>query len=254
MEGAIKRMSRSELWQFVQDGESARSGAARAPTIGVGGNSLQGTSIVAPLLANSEHSANSGNSLIKPAVDGAGIGGFFNQALACWDMGENFRTGLRKKDGGVPEMRILNGLRVLSMGWVVLGHTYLYMNSMAGGGVANQAFDETIQARLPTIMISNGQFSVDTFFVLSGFLGAYVGLRKLSAMDKAGKKVPSPPALAFAAFVDRWLRLTPLYFFMLMVYMFLIPHVLTGPAATWNAATQMDDYVRYQPHPPASVS
>jgi peptidoglycan/LPS O-acetylase OafA/YrhL len=74
------------------------------------------------------------------------------------------------------------------MGWVVLGHTYLYMNSMAGGGVANQAFDETIQARLATILISNGQFSVDTFFVLSGFLGAYVGLRKLAAMDRVRKK------------------------------------------------------------------
>ena len=77
---------------------------------------------------------------------------------------------------------------MLSMGWVVLGHTYLYMNSMAGGGVANQAFDETIQARLATILISNGQFSVDTFFVLSGFLGAYVGLRKLAAMDRVRKK------------------------------------------------------------------
>lgn len=248
VEAAIKRMSRSELWQFVQDGESARSSAASAPTIGVGGNSLQGTSIAAPLLVSSQRTANGSNSsatgLVKPEADSLGIGGFFHKVLACWDMGENFRTGLRKKDGGVPEMRILNGLRVLSMGWVVLGHTYLYMNSMAGGGVANQAFDETIQARLPTIMISNGQFSVDTFFVLSGFLGAYVGLRKLSAMDKAGRKVPSPPALAFSAFVDRWLRLTPLYFFMLMVYMFLIPHVLTGPAATWDAATQMDDYVR----------
>jgi peptidoglycan/LPS O-acetylase OafA/YrhL len=81
------------------------------------------------------------------------------------------------------------------MGWVVLGHTYLYMNSMAGGGVANQAFDETIQARLATILISNGQFSVDTFFVLSGFLGAYVGLRKLAAMDRVRKNAFLTPAL-----------------------------------------------------------
>ena len=138
-------------------------------------------------------------------------------------------------------MRVLNGLRVLSMGWVVLGHTYLMMPE---GGLSNGFFSASVRARLPTIIIANGQFSVDTFFVLSGFLGAYVGLRKLGAMDKAGKKVPSAPALAFSAFVDRWLRLTPLYFFMLMVYMFLIPHVLTGPAATWDAATQMDDYVR----------
>ena len=226
--------------------------------VGVGGNSLQGTTLVAPLIPQTEVSIEAETSnaaaLLKAPSAGGGVCGFFHECLACWDMGGNFRTGLCKKDGGVPEMRILNGLRVLSMGWVVLGHTYLYMNSMADGGVANEAFDLTIQARLATVMISNGQFSVDTFFVLSGFLGAYVGLRKLGSIERAGKKIPSAPVLAFSAFLDRWLRLTPLYFFMLMVYMFLIPHVLTGPAATWDAATQMDDYVRYQPHPPASVS
>ena len=91
-------------------------------------------------------------------------------------------------------------------------------------------------------MISNGQFSVDTFFVLSGFLGAYVGLRKLGSYDKAGKKPPSVFGVAFSALLDRYLRLTPLYLFMLMCYMFLLPHMLTGPAATWDRSTEMDDY------------
>ena len=80
--------------------------------------------------------------------------------------------------------------------------------------------------------ISDGQFSVDTFFVLSGFLGAYVGLRKLAAADRAGHR-SSPMGVAFTFLLERYLRLTPLYLFMLLVYMFLIPHVMTGPMATW---------------------
>ena len=262
MEATIKRMTRTELWQFVQDGESAAtptstSTAAPNAAAGTAGNSLQGAALAVPLMSDQLNESVGGSTgtstgggsskpLMKPpSASSSAVGdgsSFLYRALLCWDMGGNFRTGLCKQDGGVPEMRILNGLRVLSMGWVVLGHTYLYMNQMAGGGVANEGFDETVQARLPTILISNGQFSVDTFFVLSGFLGAYVGLRKLNAMDKAGKKVPAAPALALTAFIDRWLRLTPLYFFMLMIYMFLIPHLLTGPAATWDAATEMDDY------------
>ena len=44
--------------------------------------------------------------------------------VACWDCGANWSGVLFKVDGGIPEMRVLNGIRVLSMGWVVLGHTY----------------------------------------------------------------------------------------------------------------------------------
>ena len=102
------------------------------------------------------------------------------------------------------------------------------------------------------MLLPFGQFSVDTFFVsrhdiadrsglhssksasnmvadkvLSGFLGAYVGLRKLSAMDKKGQKIPSPPVVAFSFFVERYLRLTPVYLFVLMFYMYLLPFVIT---------------------------
>ena len=135
------------------------------------------------------------------------------------------------------------------MGWVVLCHGYLYMQS--SGSVKNMAYTMTVQRRLISMLLPFGQFSVDTFFVsrhdiadiwvaffqecqqyrcgqvLSGFLGAYVGLRKLSAMDKKGQKIPSPPVVAFSFFVERYLRLTPVYLFVLMFYMYLLPFVIT---------------------------
>ena len=111
----IMRMSRSELWQFVKDGENARVGAsASAPT--TGSTSLQGATLVAPLLPGGRNEAETYSaSLVKPPTNGGGLWSFLYQCLTCWDMGGNFRTGLCKKDGGVPEMRILNGLRVLSI-------------------------------------------------------------------------------------------------------------------------------------------
>ena len=110
------------------------------------------------------------------------------------------------------------------MGWVVLCHGYMYMQS---SGVKNMAYTMTVQRRLISMLLPFGQFSVDTFFVLSGFLGAYVGLRKLGAMDKKGQKIPSPPVVAFSFFVERYLRLTPVYLFVLMFYMYLLPFVIT---------------------------
>ena len=114
-DAAIKRMSLAELWAFVQDGEAAGGTAAPAT-----GNNLQGATLAAPLLSKPGAAA--------PKAATGGVLGFCYSCLTCFDMGENFRKGLMKRDGGVPEMRVLNGLRVLSMGWVVLGHTFLYMN------------------------------------------------------------------------------------------------------------------------------
>ena len=156
---------------------------------------------------------------------------FLLRLISCWDLGENWKTGLMKKDGGVPEMRVLNGLRVLSMGWVVLCHGYLYQFS--GGDVQNQAYAEfDVSRRFLSTLLPNGNFSVDTFFVLSGYLGAYVGLRKLSSMDRAGKKQPNPFVLAGNYVLERYLRLTPAYLFVLMFYMYVLPHLITGPRSS----------------------
>eukprot|EP01051_Picozoa_sp_SAG22_P017407 SAG22_NODE_2679_length_2314_cov_1.732280_3_plen_446_part_01 len=110
--------------------------------------------------------------------------------------------------------------RVIAILFVVLGHTYQSMLF----GVDNQIYAElTVQPRLASQMITGGQLGVDTFFFLSGFLSSHVGLKKLRGR--------SPPVLktVVMSVVDRWLRLTPLYFAVLMIWMYLLPKLSVAP-------------------------
>jgi peptidoglycan/LPS O-acetylase OafA/YrhL len=47
-----------------------------------------------------------------------------------------------------------------------------------------------------------------------------------------GKKQPNPVALFFTYVLERWLRLTPAYAFVLVFYMYVIPRIMTGPQAS----------------------
>ena len=67
--------------------------------------------------------------------------------------------------------------------------------------------------------------TVDTFFFLSGFLAAYIGLKKLPSNAN--------PLKVFAGYMwERWIRLTPAYLFILMFYIHLLPFLAVGPDAS----------------------
>jgi hypothetical protein len=161
----VRAMAELEQWNFVLATEAAEEGTDQP--VGGSTGSIQGASLSVPLMSDTTRPTLEPLSLSK-ARDPASFCGDF---VACWDLGKNWRTGLMKQDGGVPEMRVLNGLRVLSMGWVVLCHGFLYQEIDAG--VQNQAFVQVdVARRFISTLLPNGNFSVDTFFVLSGYLGS----------------------------------------------------------------------------------
>ena len=73
-------------------------------------------------------------------------------------------------------------------------------------------------------VILSAEFSVDSFFFMSGFLATYIGLKKLGA-----KGAMTPIKMAPFMYLDRFLRLTPCYFFIVFVYTYVSPLVGTGP-------------------------
>jgi len=108
----------------------------------------------------------------------------------------------------------LNGLRVLSMAWIILGHTFLMPTGISGYSnyenvVKNPLNSDVAENTYGFSLILSAQSGVDTFFFLSGFLLSYLTLKELR-----GGKVK-----LWAAIVLRYVRLTPsLAFVMLLFY------------------------------------
>ncbi|XP_061188669.1 nose resistant to fluoxetine protein 6-like [Saccostrea echinata] len=112
----------------------------------------------------------------------------------------------------------LNGIRFLSISWVVLGHTYAFVlsNSSNGG-----PFVKDMLRRWTFQVIANALVAVDTFFALSGLLLAYLTLKE---MDKKRGK------MNWAMFYfHRFWRLTPAYMLILMTEATLSPYLSNGP-------------------------
>eukprot|EP00467_Chlorarachnion_reptans_P007371 CAMPEP_0114500216 /NCGR_PEP_ID=MMETSP0109-20121206/7841_1 /TAXON_ID=29199 /ORGANISM="Chlorarachnion reptans, Strain CCCM449" /LENGTH=852 /DNA_ID=CAMNT_0001677853 /DNA_START=92 /DNA_END=2650 /DNA_ORIENTATION=- len=140
---------------------------------------------------------------------------------------------LRKTTG----TEAMDGCRVFSMMWVIFGHTLLWPITNRGTvGYTNindlVAFDGNKDALLATWwgqVIPSAEFSVDTFFMMSGFLAAFVSLKKLR-----GKTPSDVLASAPVLYLHRWLRITPIYMLVIWTYTFIIPLTMKGPNLNMN--------------------
>ena len=84
---------------------------------------------------------------------------------------------------------VFDGVRVLSLSLVVLGHAFFFPLTISG--YANQALDAgTLYKELGKVsmqVIPSAEFAVDTFFVLSGALGGlFVTKAFKSALERKG--------------------------------------------------------------------
>ncbi|XP_020892990.1 nose resistant to fluoxetine protein 6 isoform X2 [Exaiptasia diaphana] len=113
----------------------------------------------------------------------------------------------------------INGMRVLSILWVVLGHTFLWQ--LISGLNSNILEEFTILQRFSFQAISNANLSVDSFFFLSGLLVAYLSFRQ---MDKTKGSLN-----LFKFYFHRFWRLTPVYMFLLLFYDQMLSFLGEGP-------------------------
>jgi peptidoglycan/LPS O-acetylase OafA/YrhL len=99
-------------------------------------------------------------------------------------------------------LAVLNGVRVLSIGWVILGHVYAYR--VGSSPIAN-IFDIPDIIDKPKFAIVYGAFyAVDTFFWLGGFLVAYLLIKEIKAKGRLNW---------FMVYFHRFWRLVPLFMF-----------------------------------------
>lgn len=88
--------------------------------------------------------------------------GFFLNVLLAFSAISNGNNILNINTGSKDVISCLHGLRVLSIGWIILVHTYLQVF-----GVGRNKYVRTITERnFMYQTIANGTFSVDTFFFI----------------------------------------------------------------------------------------
>ncbi|XP_070534771.1 nose resistant to fluoxetine protein 6-like [Ptychodera flava] len=121
----------------------------------------------------------------------------------------------------------LNGIRVLSMFWLILYHTWLFLGSSWSYLDNPRYVTEEVRRRLATQALVAGDLGVEAFLVLSGLLVTYLTLRQI---DRNG----GPLRVNWGLFyLHRYWRLTPVYAFCLMMYTTLTLHM--GNGVWWNS-------------------
>jgi peptidoglycan/LPS O-acetylase OafA/YrhL len=128
----------------------------------------------------------------------------------------NPTTSLSTDDG---TLHAIHGIRFLSMSWVILGHTWLYI----GGKTSNILDVINFVKRFTFQAIVNATVSVDTFFLLSGTLLSYLLLREI-------KRCNGPSNISWFKFiVHRYLRLSPIYMILAVLLLVLYRYMGSGP-------------------------
>ena len=125
-------------------------------------------------------------------------------------------------------IRCLNGIRTMSMFWVILCHAYLF--ALPSFTNVNAVLTE-VGPRFSFQPVANGYFSVDSFFVLSGFLVMYLSLRELSRTRKTTRGYIF---FLIKFYIHRVLRITPTLFIVLVSIWQLLPLIADGPM--WRQA------------------
>ncbi|XP_038070357.1 nose resistant to fluoxetine protein 6-like isoform X2 [Patiria miniata] len=152
--------------------------------------------------------------------------------LLCFAVTRNLSKLLdtQQKDTSIGS---LNGIRVISMSWVILGHTLFF--SISTGATQNILVVLEWLQSFGFQAISNAFFAVDSFFFLSGFLVSFLTLSRMQEMRSA-------KAWAWFYFHRYW-RLTPVLGLTILVWMYIQPFFGDGPL--WYTSTAKPSCEKY---------
>ncbi|KAH3764808.1 transmembrane protein NRF-6 [Pelomyxa schiedti] len=140
----------------------------------------------------------------------------------CWSATANFNRLITIPER-ISSTDVLNGIRVISIVWIIMGHAVsLPINPGPGYIDMKWMMDELIPSYAFGSFIYPGIYGVDTFFFMSGFLVAHLLLQE---MEKTNKKHPNYLLLFF----HRIWRLSPCYYIIVFTFWFIMPFMASSP-------------------------
>lgn len=137
------------------------------------------------------------------------------EILLSFSLSTNFKA-ICDRAVGSDTIPCIHGIRALSMAWIILGHTLIISFKYSD----NMELRKVVEQQFFFQTITNGAFSVDTFFFISGFLVSFIYFRsnakgKLENLSKNVNEFTSG-ALHFTGLVCyRFVRLTAPYLYVL---------------------------------------
>ncbi|XP_058055598.1 O-acyltransferase like protein [Anopheles bellator] len=142
--------------------------------------------------------------------------------LGCFDVGPNAASILSVEHASEDSLTCVHGLRLYSLLWTVLVHTYLQLFAVSENRFGRKIAERSFLYQV----VGNASFSVDTFFFISGLLIVYLYLKSVSRSAAAAAAIAATggPKVAGGgtgaatrktclSILYRYLRLTPVYWF-----------------------------------------
>ena len=117
-----------------------------------------------------------------------------------------------------PDLSVLNGIRVMSLLWVIVGHTYFLLLS----AMDNLGTMLDLIGKYSFQFINAGMFAVDSFFFLSGFLAYWSLAKRFRSKHFRLWQLPM-------VYVHRYLRITPPHLAIILIATGLWPYIGDGP-------------------------
>ncbi|XP_067638843.1 nose resistant to fluoxetine protein 6-like isoform X2 [Eurosta solidaginis] len=141
----------------------------------------------------------------------------YSELLLSFSAITNFNA-ICDRNVGADTIPSIHGLRAFSMAWVILGHTCIVVFKYSD----NMELRKEVEKNFLFQAITNGPFSVDTFFFISGCLVSYLYFRtnakgKLNKLTKGTNELTAGTAHFLGLVAYRFMRLTAPYMFVLGV-------------------------------------
>ena len=172
----------------------------------------------------------------EAATGGVGGEGGANEyggvVLRAFDFGVNFKRLFTVDDHKRGAFRALDGLRVLSILWVILGHSLAELNLVGFSNPTNVLPPYGLTHEVGAQLFFSARLAVDTFLLLSGFLVTLGMLRRFSAPTESAAVACVLPTLHQwlpAFYLNRVLRILPLYAACLGFWWQIAPSLGFGP-------------------------